>query len=106
MAFESSLEIKGDVAIITMSGELDAASAPQLKANVEKAATTSPQRLVLDMKGLEFMASAGLRLIVFSKQKMGENVDLYIAGAPEMVIDTLEKAGFHHSVIIVDEYTY
>lgn len=105
MAFESRLEIKEDVAIIALSGDLDAASAPQLKTDVEKAAATHPKRLVLDMKKLEFMASAGLRMIVFSKQKMGENVDLYIAGAPEMVVDTLEKAGFHHSVIIVDEYT-
>jgi anti-anti-sigma factor len=105
MTFQSNLEFKNDVAIITMSGDLDAASAPQLKTYVEKAAAAAPKRLVLDMKELEFMASAGLRVIVFSKQKMGEAVDLYIAGAPEMVIDTLEKAGFHHSVIIVDEYT-
>lgn len=104
MAFQCNLEIKNDVAIITMSGELDAASAPQLKNDVEKATATHPKRLVLNMKELEFMASAGLRMIVFSKQKLGENVDLYIAGAPEMVVDTLEKAGFHHSVIIVDEY--
>jgi anti-anti-sigma factor len=104
MTFQSNLELKNDVAIITMSGELDAASAPLLKTDVEKAAAATPKRLVLDMTDLEFMASAGLRVIVFSKQKMGEAVDLYIAGAPEMVVDTLEKAGFHHSVILVDQY--
>lgn len=104
MTFQSNLQLKNDVAIITMSGELDAASAPALKTDVEKAAVATPKRLVLDMTDLEFMASAGLRVIVFSKQKMGEAVDLYIAGAPEMVVDTLEKAGFHHSVILVDQY--
>lgn len=104
MTFQSNLELKNDVAVITMSGELDGASAPTLKTDVEKAAAATPKRLVLDMTDLEFMASAGLRMIVFSKQKMGEAVDLYIAGAPEMVVDTLEKAGFHHSVILVDQY--
>ena len=51
------------------------------------------------------MSSAGLRVLIFSKQKMGADVQIYVVRPQEMVLDTLEKTGFHHSVTIVDEDT-
>ncbi|GAB4179746.1 MAG: hypothetical protein Fur006_13350 [Coleofasciculaceae cyanobacterium] len=104
MAFNTTLETINDTAKITLSGELDASTAPSFKEEVEKAATQNVKKLVLLMKGLNYMSSAGLRVFIFAKQKMGVGVDIYIVGANEMVIDTLEKTGFHHSVIVLDEY--
>jgi anti-anti-sigma factor len=104
MAFTASIEIIDDVAKITLVGELDAATAPVLKVEVEKAAANKVKRLVLLAHDLEYMASAGLRVLLFSKQKMGVDVDIYVVGAQEFIIDTLEKTGFAQSVILVDEY--
>jgi anti-anti-sigma factor len=104
MAFNATLDIVDDTAKITLSGELDASTASILKEKVEEAATHHPNKLVLLMQDLEYIASAGLRVLIFSKQKMGANVDIYVVGAQEMVLDTFEKTGFHHSVIIQDEY--
>jgi anti-anti-sigma factor len=104
MAFTSTLEMIAGVAKITLTGELDAASAPALKQEVEKAAAGQPKRLVLLMQELEYMASAGLRVLIFAKQKMGTDVDIYVVGAQEVVADTLEKTGFDRSVILVDTY--
>jgi anti-anti-sigma factor len=50
------------------------------------------------------MASAGLRVLIFAKQKMGVDVDIYVVGAQEMILDTLEKTGFIQGVIAVDDY--
>ena len=104
MAFNATLEITDDIAKITLSGELDASAAKVFQEKVEEAAKQDLTKLVLMMQDLEYMASAGLRVLVFSKQKMGSDVDIYVVSPQEMVMDTLEKTGFHHSVIVLDEY--
>lgn len=104
MAFEAILEISDDVAKITLSGELDASTAPVFKQTVESIAGQDITKLVLLTEDLEYMSSAGLRVLIFSKQKMGADVQIYVVSPQEMVLDTLEKTGFHHSVTIVDEY--
>jgi anti-anti-sigma factor len=104
MAFNTTLETSKDIAKITLSGELDASSAPIFKTEVEKAVAEHPKRLVLMMQNLEYMASAGLRVLIFAKQKMGADKDIYMVGPTEMVMETLNKTGFDQSVIVVDEY--
>ena len=104
MAFEAILEINDSVAQITLSGELDASTAPIFKEKVESIAGQDIEKLVLLTQDLEYMSSAGLRVLIFSKQKMGADVEIYVVSPQEMVLDTLEKTGFHHSVTIVDEY--
>lgn len=104
MAFSATLETNNDVAKITLSGELDASTAPQFKAEVEKAAEQKVKRLVLMMQDLDYMASAGLRVLIFTKQKMGADTDIYVVSPQEMVLETLEKTGFDQGVIVVDKY--
>lgn len=104
MAFNATLETSKDTAKITLSGELDANSAPLFKTEVDKAAALNPQRLILVMQDLEYMASAGLRVLIFAKQKMGANSDIYIVSPQEMVLETLTKTGFSQSVFIREEY--
>ena len=104
MAFDASLEMTSTgIAKIALSGDLDAASAPRFKEAVERAAEQNAKRLVLQMQGLEFMASAGLRVLIFAKQKMGRDVDVYIVCAREPIIETIRMTGFHHSVVLVDD---
>jgi anti-anti-sigma factor len=105
MAFSVTSTILNDgTAELTLVGELDASVANEFKLAVEKAAAEKAKRLVLVMKDLEFMSSAGLRVLVFAKQKMGTNVDIYVIATQDAVRDTIEMTGFHHSVIMQDEY--
>ncbi|NES74407.1 MULTISPECIES: anti-sigma factor antagonist [Okeania] len=104
MAFTANLETTNGIAKITLSGELDGSTAPAFKEKVEEAAAESPKRLVLMMNDLEYMASAGLRVLIFSKQKMGTGVDIYMVGVQEMVLDTIKKTGFDQSIYLLDEY--
>ena len=106
MAFSVTTKIlKDGTAELSLFGELDASVANEFKAAVEKAAAEKAKKLVLIMKDLEFMSSAGLRVLVFAKQKMGSDVDIYVIAAQEAVRDTIEMTGFHHSVIMQDEYS-
>ena len=102
MAFTVNLEMKGTEAHLTLGGELDAASAGVLKVTVEQAAGNNPTKLVMHMQDLSFMASAGLRVLIFAKQKMGEQVGITLIGCQAPVRSTLEMSGFHHSVYLQD----
>ncbi len=104
MAFDAMLTMDGGTAKIALAGELDAVSAPAFKAEIEKAMTERAQRLVLLLQDLEYIASAGLRVLIFAKQKMGANVDVYVIGAQEQVMDTFKMTGFANSVIVQDSY--
>jgi anti-anti-sigma factor len=104
MIFEAKFEMRDSIALITLSGELDAATAPEFREKVEEAAAHKAKRLALLMNDLEYMASAGLRVMIFAKQTLGPGVDVYIVGAQESVLETIEMTGFHHGVILRDSY--
>ncbi len=104
MAFSMTSEIKDGVGIISLNGSLDASSAPQLQAAVQQDVNAHVQKLVLNVKDLEYIASAGLRAILFAKQKMGSAADIYLIAPQEQVLHTLEISGFDQAVIIQDEY--
>ena len=105
MAFTCSLVVEDRIAKITLSGELDAASAGGFRDRIAEAATTQDLRaLVLMMADLDYMASAGLRTLIFAKQKMGAAVDIYVIAAQESITETLEMTGFQNSVISLPTY--
>jgi anti-anti-sigma factor len=104
MDFKISSEVVDKVAKITLAGELDSLSARVFQKEIEKVALQSPTELVLDMEHLAFMSSAGLRVLIFSKQKMGVGLTIYVVKPQEAIVDTLEKTGLQHSVNIVDQY--
>jgi anti-anti-sigma factor len=104
MALSVVLAARAEVAEITLVGELDAATAPLFQAELEKAAALKPRHLVLLVKELEFMASAGIRMLIFAKQKMGRGVGVYVIAPQEPILDTLRRTGLLHSVIVQTEF--
>ena len=104
MPFECSIDKVPDEVRMTLTGALDASSAPGFKEAVESVAGTGVKRLVLFVEGLDFMASAGLRVLIFAKQKMGSEVAIHVVGPTGPVLNTLTMSGFHHSVYVQDTY--
>lgn len=104
MAFNLSSEMTAGIAKVTLSGELDASVAETFRQAVSNLASQQPRKMVLDMTRLDYMASAGLRVLVFARQKMGADVDIYIIGANEAVSETIEMTGMQHSVTMLPEY--
>jgi anti-anti-sigma factor len=104
MALDVTLTLTSSVAEVFLSGELDASTAPVFQATLEKAAVEKPRHLVLRVRDLVFMASAGVRMLIFAKQKMGAGVAVYVIAPQEQVLDTLRRTGLLHSVIVQQEY--
>jgi len=104
MALSTSSSSKDGIATITLAGELDGSSAPQFREAVDNAFQPGTTRLVLETKDLEYIASAGIRVLVYAKQKLGSTVDIYVVAPQEQILDTLTKTGIDKSVHVVDSY--
>jgi anti-anti-sigma factor len=102
MAFEASLDLRGSSAVIRLQGELDAAAATKFRQALARAAQPEVEQLVVDLAELTYLSSAGLRGLVYARQKMGEGVEIVLSGASEPVAKTIKLTGFDRSVIMSD----
>jgi anti-anti-sigma factor len=98
MAFTAVLSTRPGIAIIDLQGDLDSSTAPVFRAKVEAAAAVVATQLVLDMTRLDYLSSAGLRGLVFARQKMGSGMELVVVGANAAVTETIRLTGFDQSV--------
>jgi anti-anti-sigma factor len=105
MGIKLSTEFSEKTAKLTIDGDVDTATAPMFMKEIEKITINKPLKLVIFAEGLKFMSSAGLRVIIFAKQKLGAEASIFLVNPQEQIVDTLKKTGFHLSVHIVDSYT-
>lgn len=70
--FRVDVRTEGRTAIVSVSGELDLASSPELEQQLARVWESDPEQLVLDLRELEFMDSTGLSIIVGAHQHLAE----------------------------------
>ena len=63
----------GDVATLVVTGRLDTQTAPELEKEVD-GVVSDVKELVFDMNGLEYVSSAGLRVILKAQKIMLKNM--------------------------------
>ena len=103
MALNVATTIDAQAAMIRLSGELDARTAPLFQRAVEQAATQPVTRLVLLMAELEYISSAGLGVLLRAVHTM-PGVELYVSGAQPQVQDTLQLSGVDRVVMMGETY--
>jgi len=84
-------EINGTSAMIRPEGWLDTPNAAEFKAAIDSLGTEITE-LTIDMEKLEYISSAGLRLIVAAHKQVGGN--LTIKNASPEIIDVFRMTGF------------
>ncbi|MFD0688696.1 glycogen debranching protein GlgX [Actinomadura fibrosa] len=100
--FNASLTISSGTALIELTGELDASTAPAFHEKIEDAVGSGVARLELLAGKLSYISSAGLRSLLFAQQKMGEGGTIALIGAPGTVVHTIRMAGLDRSIQVVD----
>lgn len=101
MPLDINSSVEGTTARLTLVGQLDGASAPAVRTKVEELLTNKLDKLILLLEDLTFMASAGLRIIIFAKQRQPQ-LRIYVIKPQEPIIDTLKKTGFYDAVYVQD----
>jgi len=70
--FRVETRSEGSATVLTLTGELDLASAPTLEDELGKALTGAGGRVVVDLRELEFIDSTGLSVLVKAHQRAQE----------------------------------
>ena len=84
---------------IELVGRLDTTTAPALdKAISEDIGDT--KSLILDLKGLEYISSAGLRVLLGAQKKMQKIGSMKVTNVCESVMEVFEMTGFADILVI------
>ena len=89
------IEIKknADETIIEIVGRLDTTTAPALEKTINEDVADA-KNLVLDLKGLEYISSAGLRVLLSAQKKMQKVGEMKVCNVCESVMEVFEITGF------------
>ena len=89
-----SLKIeKKNAETLALEGRLDTLTAPELEAEIS-AMFPTVQTLTLDMEKLDYISSAGLRVILKTQKALGKKSGLKITHVPEAVREVFDMTGF------------
>lgn len=90
-----TIEIKrtADETVIEVIGRLDTTTAPSLEKTINENVENT-KKLVLDMDGLEYISSAGLRVLLSAQKKMNQIGSMKLISVCDEVMDVFEMTGF------------
>jgi anti-sigma B factor antagonist len=84
---------------IELSGRLDTTTAPILERAIGEN-SGDIEKLVLDFKGLEYISSAGLRVVLNTQKKMQQMGGMKVINVCEEVMEVFEITGFVDILVI------
>ena len=90
-----TIEIKknSEQTIIEVAGRLDTTTAPALDKKINEDANDA-KNLVLDLNGLEYISSAGLRVLLSAQKKMQKIGSMKVKNVCPQVMEVFEMTGF------------
>ncbi len=90
---ENQKERQDSKLTVTLAGRLDTTTAPELEAALAES-LEGVEELSLDFKDLEYISSAGLRILLSTQKKMSRQGEMKLTNVGETVMEVLEVTGF------------
>ena len=90
-----TIEIKrnAEETVIELAGRLDTTTAPALDKTINEDIGET-KNLVLNLKGLEYISSAGLRVLLGAQKKLQKIGSMKVTNVCESVMEVFEMTGF------------
>ena len=85
--------LNGESAKMIVSGRLDTQTAPELEKEID-GIIANLKELVFDMTGLEYISSAGLRVILKAQKIMNTKGSMKLIGVNDSIMEVFDITGF------------
>ena len=92
---------EGEKVTLTLEGRLDISATPQLEAELKRAMEHTTE-LIFDLEKLDYISSAGLRVLLLAQKQMNKQGRMRLIHVGETVMETLEITGFVDIFFIVE----
>ena len=86
-------KINGDAATLIVSGRLDTQTAPELENELDSI-LSGLKELTFDMTNLEYVSSAGLRVILKAQKAMNAQGSMKLTGVNDSIMEVFDITGF------------
>ena len=86
-------KINGEEITLVVSGRLDTQTAPELENEVD-AVLPGLKELTFDMTNLEYVSSAGLRVILKAQKAMNTQGSMKLTGVNDSIMEVFDITGF------------
>jgi len=91
-----------DITVLELEGTIDSKTVPDIQAEVISA-TSDKSKVILDMSGVDYLSSAGLRmLLLVYRQIKARNGNIALVGLSEEIKDIMSNTGFIKFFVIAD----
>ena len=96
-----TMEIKknAEVTVIEVAGRLDTTTAPALERAISEDIGDT-RNLILDLKAVQYISSAGLRVLLGAQKKMQKIGSMKVVNVCEAVMEVFEMTGFADILVI------
>ncbi len=93
--------------LVAVTGRIDSGTAPQLAEALDEINKADRFKIVLDMSGVDFISSAGLRVLISVQKacKRWNRGGLLLASVPQRIYDAMDLAGFVPLFNLFDDIT-
>ena len=88
-----NIEKTNNTTVLKIDGRLDTTTAPVLEQTIRDE-EASLQNLVLDFEGVDYISSAGLRVLLGAQKKMNVLGHMELIHVSEAIMDIFEMTGF------------
>jgi len=86
--------INGAELTISIAGRLDTITAPQLESELKASLVDGVQRLVLDFVALDYLSSAGLRVLLAAQKIMNKQGSMVVRNVNQTIAEIFDVTGF------------
>ena len=86
-------KINGNELTVALTGRLDTTTAPELEAEL-KDSLDGVTALTMDMGALEYISSAGLRVLLSAQKIMSKQGEMKVTHVSETIMEIFEVTGF------------
>ena len=83
----------GNELLLAPEGRLDTRTAPELETVIQET-LDGVEKLTIDLKNLEYISSAGLRVLLSAQKRMNKQGEMIITGCSESIMEIFEITGF------------
>lgn len=92
-------KLNGNELEMILTGRMDTTTAPQFETEL-KSSVNGVEKLIFNFENLEYISSAGLRVILLAQKMMNKQGELVIRNVNEVISEVFEITGFQDILTI------